>query len=183
MQRVSFLIIVLVIGLSVIAAVAGPIDDGKSVVAAMKRGDWDTAVQLWTRAIDSSRLDRSSLVSAHGNRATSYLKINKFIEALSDYSRTIELGIRFGYPAKYLAYNYSNRASLYIKLKRYRLAISDGDTAIRLNPQDHIGYYNRGRANELLGQRSAAIRDFHAVLRKNPNHKLSQTALKRLGVP
>ncbi|MCZ6496223.1 MAG: tetratricopeptide repeat protein, partial [Alphaproteobacteria bacterium] len=45
-----------------------------------------------------------------------------------------------------------------------------------------LGYYYRGRAREMLGQRAAAITDFRAVLRIRPNHKSSRAALARLGV-
>ena len=181
MQRALFLSIIFVIGLSVTAAVAGPSGDAKKAVAAMQRGDWRAAVQLWTKAIDSGRLDRRRLVPVYGNRATSYMKLNQPIEALADFSRSLELAPGSSYPPKYIAYTYSNRARLYVLLKRYRLAIQDGDKAIGLNPRDALGYYYRGRAREMLGQRTAAITDFRAVLRIKPNHKSSRAALARLG--
>ena len=159
------------------AAVAGPSGDVKKAVAAMQRGDWRAAVQLWTKAIDSGRLDRRRLVPVYGTRATSYMKLNQPIEALADFSRSLELAPGSSYPSKYIAYTYSNRARLYVLLKRYRLAIQDGDKAIGLNPQNALGYYYRGRAREMLGQRVAAITDFRAVLRIRPNHKSSRAAL------
>lgn len=182
MQRALFLSIIFVIGLSVTAAVAGPSGDAKNAVAAMQRGDWIAAVQLWTKAIDSGRLDRRRLVPVYGNRATSYMKLNQPIEALADFSRSLELAPGSSYPSKYIAYTYSNRARLYVLLKRYLLAIQDGDKAIGLNPQNALGYYYRGRAREMLGQRAAAITNFRAVLRIRPNHKSSRAALARLGV-
>ncbi len=181
MQRALFLSIIFVIGLSVTAAVASPSGDAKKAVAAMQRGDWRAAVQLWTKAIDSGRLDRRRLVPVYGNRAISYMKLNQPIEALADFSRSLELAPGSSYPSKYIAYNYSNRARLYVLLKRYRLAIQDGDKAIGLNPRDALGYYYRGRAREMLGQRVAAITDFSAALRIRPNHKSSRAALARLG--
>ena len=182
MLRILFIAITIVIGSSIIAATAGPDDDARDAVAAMKRGDWNKAIDHWSREIDSGKLDQRKLVPAYGNRAASYSKLEKLIEALSDFSKSLELASGSNYPPKYIAYNYSNRAGVYIRLKRYQLAIQDADQAIKLNGQDYLGFYYRGRGNMELGQREAAIADFRAALRINPKHNSSRAALARLGV-
>ena len=181
MLRVLLVAVALVLGSSIVA-VAGPDDDARAAIEAMKRADWGTAAGLWTRVIDSGRLGNRQLVPAYGNRATCYTKLEKWIEALADFSKSIELAPGSNYPPKYVAYSYSNRAAAYIKLKRYELAIQDADQAVRLNDRDHVAYYNRGRARKALGRREAAIADFRAALGIEPNHQGSRRALQSLGV-
>jgi tetratricopeptide (TPR) repeat protein len=183
MRRIILLALVLVAGLAAAVDVrAGPHEDAQGAVAAMRNENWETAVALWTRAIDSGQFGTDQLVAAHGNRAASYYKLGKNLDALADYSRSLELAPNSGYPRQYVAYNYSNRAGLYVDLARYDLAVADANEALRLNPEDHLGYFYRALAEENLGQRDAAVADYRSALRIKPDHRSSLDALARLGV-
>ena len=53
--------------------------------------------------------------------------------------------------------------------KDFQGAIADYDTAIRLNPNFAIAYFNRGNAKDDLGDSQGAIADFDTAIRLNPN--------------
>ena len=77
--------------------------------------------------------------SGYNNRGVANAFIEKYEEAISDFSRVIELE-----PDKHSAYN--SRGNIYCELKKYELAIKDYSKAIELAPISDKGYIYESRA-------------------------------------
>ncbi len=72
------------------------------------------------------------------------------------------------------------RADAFIRLKRYPEAIRDLDHAILINPDLANLFAYRATAHEALGHREQAINDFRAALKREPNLRYAQDALRRI---
>lgn len=91
------------------------------------------------------------------NRALAYEKLEKYDNALKDYSDALNIDKKF-------IDAYFNRASLYQQLRQTDKAIKDYGRVIKLNPKDDIAYYNRGLLYEELGNKEKAIEDFEKAI-------------------
>ena len=65
----------------------------------------------------------------------------------------------------------------YSKLAKHAEAFTEYDAVLRINPQDGVGYCNRGRKHLALGRFSEAEADALMSLKLNPKHKTSQQLL------
>jgi tetratricopeptide (TPR) repeat protein len=72
-------------------AQASPLDDAKSGLAALDKGDNATAIRLLTSALDSGRLLRADRELAYVKRAEAYLASNDDMAALADADRALNL--------------------------------------------------------------------------------------------
>ncbi|MGH7025202.1 MAG: hypothetical protein ACREEB_16665 [Caulobacteraceae bacterium] len=72
-MRQVFLAATAAIALAAGVARAGPLDDAKSGLAALDKGNNLVAIRLFTQALDSGRLTRSDQELAHVKRAEAYL--------------------------------------------------------------------------------------------------------------
>ncbi len=73
------------VGVSALAA--APLDDAKTGLAALVRGDYEEAIAMNTRAIESGSLERESLAIAYYNRAMGYKHLAKPKRAEEDFKR------------------------------------------------------------------------------------------------
>jgi tetratricopeptide (TPR) repeat protein len=94
-------------------------------------------------------------------RGVTYDKLDRYTEAVSDYSRAIELD-----PSFVLAYN--NRGATYERLRKYDDAIMDYTSAIQLTPSLSQAYYNRGNVFSKRKKSEEAIDDFTRSLQLDP---------------
>tara|TARA_B100000579_G_scaffold108692_1_gene86624 strand:- start:225 stop:941 length:717 start_codon:yes stop_codon:yes gene_type:complete len=95
-----------------------------------------------------------------------------FSEAISDYSRAIEINPTIGDI-------YYNRAIAKYHLKDYSGAISDYSKAIEINPIDALSYEHRGNAKVKLKNYSGAISDYSMAIENNPKEKDASLYYKR----
>ncbi len=123
---------------------------------------------LDSKDISSTHIDR--LISEYEDRANNYTKSKNYDNAISDYTKILELYQKrldvlkkelsqISYPIekklkekseieytdRKVAYVYSRRGSVYKELKNYEQAISDYTEAIRLNPKFGFAYVARGQ--------------------------------------
>jgi tetratricopeptide (TPR) repeat protein len=146
----------------VLPAHAGGLDDAKAGRLALQHGDYDEAIRLYSRAIESGDLSQDDLASAHESRGYAYDHKGQYDEAIADYDVAIRLK-----PDD--AWAYSNRGNAYNKKGEHDRAIADFDTAIRLKPDDAGLYTNRGNAFSVKGQQDRAITDYDAAIRLKPD--------------
>ncbi len=84
---------------------------------------------------------------------------------------------------KVIPYNsspYVTRAGAYINTGRYLEALEDSNTAIGINPNEGLGYNNRGLANEFLKKQTEARADYESAC--NLKFELGCSNLKRLSL-
>lgn len=106
--------------------------------------------------------DKNGLIAAiYNNRGLAYYDLGQYTQAISDYTKAIELN-----PKDAVAYN--SRGITYKKLGQYTQAISDYTKAIELNSKYAMAYNNRGNAYYYLGQYTQAISDFTKAIELNP---------------
>lgn len=125
---------------------------------AYEKGDHDTAVTEYTRAIELE----PNYAAAYNNRGNSYAKQKQYERAIQDYDKAIELDPNY-------AYAYNNRGISNAKLEQYERAIQDYGKAIELDPNDASAYYNRGNSYAKLEQHERAIQDFDKAIELDPN--------------
>ncbi|MDO8446221.1 MAG: tetratricopeptide repeat protein [Deltaproteobacteria bacterium] len=119
---------------------------------------WRDSITLWSHEIKIY----PDFYSSYYSRGNAYIKLNRYDEVISDYTKAIELN------PKYLdAYN--NRGNIYFDLGNYQAALSDYNKALELNPLDSQVYTNRGNAYLGLGDYAQAIKNHDRAIELNPN--------------
>lgn len=73
-----------------LGASAAGLDDAKLGLAELVRGNFERAVALNTRAIDSGELEPESLAISYFNRAEGYLRLDREAEAHADFRRAYD---------------------------------------------------------------------------------------------
>ena len=104
------------------------------------------------------------------NRGSTYYKLKRYDDALSDFHRAIELNPN-------LADAYYNRGVTYRHLQRYNDALAEIHRAIELNPKDAEAYNIQGLIYHDLRQYDDALSDLHRAIELNPN--LGDTYINR----
>ncbi|HEY4078834.1 MAG TPA: hypothetical protein VGM26_18040 [Rhizomicrobium sp.] len=82
-----------------------------------------------------------------------------------------------------LAAGYMNRGTALLRVQRYTEARADFDRAISLGISDaHVAYFNRGEAQEALGNTLAAYRDYRHAQELAPDFQPAKLELTRFQV-
>ncbi len=95
-------------------------------------------------------------------RGVTYDKLDKYTEAVADYTRALELDSTF-----VLAYN--NRGATFERLRRYDEALIDYSSAIQQAPTLAHAYYNRGNVFSKKKKSLEAIEDYTRAIQIDPN--------------
>ena len=200
------MVVVMFVGL-VSPAWAGAADDARAGLAAVKRGDYDEAIRLISRAIESGELSQGDQVFAYNIRGVAYRRKGLHSRAIADYNEAIKLkpDYAMAYSNRGLAYAkkglydpaiagltqaielkpddadaYFKRGNAYYDDGAYDRAIGDYTQAIKLKPDFVLAYSNRCEANEKQGRRERAIRDCRKALQLDPSSEEAKAALRRL---
>lgn len=128
-------------------------DDMSKARDALDADKYDTAIRLFTNAIEAGNLSQEELLSAHSNRGMAYSRVKQYNRAIADYS--IAIDIKPGHADYYV-----NRGVAYNCKKEYAKAIADYSKAIEIDPKDASTYYFRGYSYSDKGQNDKAIADF-----------------------
>ena len=104
---------------------------------------------------------KSSDAEVHNNRGFDYCQIGQYDQAISDFSKAIEINPR-------LAHAYNNRGATYLYKGQYDQAILDLSKAIEINPGLAHAYNNRGWAYIKKWQYDQAISDFNKTIEIDP---------------
>ena len=126
------------------------------------KGNRELAIAYYAKGIPSNP-DKNLLFRLYHNRASCYVNIRKFEDAISDYNKLIELNPNS-------AFLYYSRGKANVHLEQYEDAVRDYNAAIRINPNYAEVYLDRGKANVHLEQYEDAVRDYNAAIRINPNY-------------
>jgi Flp pilus assembly protein TadD len=161
--HISFLFLSLVLCF-VSLAWAGGLDDAQAGLAAQNRGDYDEAIRLFTKAIESGDLSQETLISVYNSRANTWDAKRDYDHAIADYSKAIELS-----PKNAIAkLTYYGRGYAWRKKGDYDRAIADYTKAIELDPNFTYAYGSRGYAWRKKGGYDRAIADYTKVIELDP---------------
>ncbi|NCA93783.1 MAG: tetratricopeptide repeat protein [Sphingobacteriia bacterium] len=145
--------------------------------------DFNKAIFYFTKAIELDSND----AKVYSERGTAYANMDKFDEAIDDYTKFIELNIDFNntesvdletrdgikfFLNSYFNYVnvYYNRGRAYFDTKKFKKAIADFTKVIELDPNHVKAYNNRGRVYADTKKLEEAIADFTKVIELDPNH-------------
>jgi tetratricopeptide (TPR) repeat protein len=167
------------VALSAGAALADPVGDAGAGQDALNKGDLNSAIALFSRAIDSRGLPRQGLESAYVERATAYAGLHKYDLALADVDFALAIspddpdarGLRGQIPAtsELSQADAARRGAALFDRGDYDGALAALDRAVSLNPNDEYALYERGLTWLAKPDYTRALADFNAVLKLQPN--------------
>jgi tetratricopeptide (TPR) repeat protein len=131
--------------------------------AASKAGDYGTALDLYTRALDSGELNETMTIAALNGRGLVYYRLRQFPQAVDDYTRALTLN-----PDN--ATTLRNRCFAFIEMKEWGYAIDDCRTSAALIPNDPQGGDTMGYVYLRQGKYIDAISYFNGALAVDPNY-------------
>ena len=137
---------------------------------------FERAITIYTRILD---LDASDFVKSmiYKHRGMANFAESKYIDAVQDFSRTIELD-----PSCYKAFYY--RAVVKSVMQQYIEAIDDFSRSLEINPYQHFALYRRGQAFYHLGDYPKALADCENALVAEPEsapaHRFRELLLNKL---
>ncbi len=108
---------------------------------------------------------------AYLKRGLAYAKKGQYDQAISDFTKALEINPRY-------AYAYNNRGLTYWNKGQYDQAISDFTKALEINPRDADAYVNRGVAYMSIGQYDKAWEDVDKA--QDLGYKINPQFLKNL---
>lgn len=131
------------------------------------------AIEVCDNALKFETLTRNDRVSTLINRGILHMRTGNYRYSMNDYETAIRLS-----PDK--AEAYLNMGANYIYQEEYDLAKEVLDKAINLGTDDlFAAYYNRGIANERIGDITSAYWDFRKSLDLNPEFEIAERQLER----
>jgi tetratricopeptide (TPR) repeat protein len=125
--------------------------------------DLKAAISVCDDALKGQAMSNPDRASTLINRAILRARTGDTDGAMDDYGVALGIGAKMGEA-------YLNRSATLIAMRRYADAQKDADRAIELGTQSiEVAYYNRGLANEQMGNVQAAYEDFKASSRAKPD--------------
>jgi lipoprotein NlpI len=144
------------------AAWAGPLDDARAADAAAEEGDFERALDLYQRALDTGELTQNNTAAVHFNRGGVFMQLGEFENAIQDFTQTVL--IKPEHKSAYLTRGVALRA-----VGRSEQALTDLTKALELRSDSEQEMYNlRGLAYNDIGDYPNAIEDFTTALTFNP---------------
>jgi len=133
----------------------------------LETGSFVTAIQNYTDALEylpqTDSKSKNNIASLYNRRGFARLKLNLFIEAISDFKKAIDF-------KHDLAEAYNNCGNAYRKLEKYDDALSMCNRAIEYKEDFAEAYNNRGNIYYLFSKDAEAIRDYTKAIELNPNY-------------
>ena len=128
-------------------------------VASLKQGDFQEAIDVFSRLIDQDPLNPD----VYRNRGVAYMKVNNYDAAISDFESALKIrpdikGI------------YSNLGVAWYYKKEYARAISYYDREIQFKTDNHYAYFNRALCRAAQGSTEQALDDVNESIRLYPEH-------------
>lgn len=172
-----------------------------------KRKNYGDAIRLASQAINSGRLRPRGLSLAYFVRGLAYHSTHRYAKATADYTASVhnDPTNHLAYHSRGLVRSIQNdnlgaiadlskairirstfsshyvRGLVNLRLRRFHEAYADAEIVLSMRPNDYHGYYLRGLARHLQGQRRLAADDYRHVLELNPSHAGARRALGIVG--
>lgn len=123
----------------------------------------DDVVTACTIALDSTRLDRATIIRARGTRGMARFALGKRDDALADLTDAILLGSRdLGH--------FMTRGILLSQMRQFSRALEDFDQAVWIGREFPEALIQRGNALIELGDATNAVEDFGNAIMVQPDN-------------
>jgi tetratricopeptide (TPR) repeat protein len=164
-MRKLFLVLALLAGAAAPAAAATEIPNIMVLDAqtASRQGDYGTALDLYTRALDSGELNQTMTIAALNGRGLVYYRLRQWLQAIDDFTQA--LGLK---PDN--ATVLRNRCFAFIELREWGYAIDDCRASAELVPNDPQSADTLGYVYLRQGRYEDAIAHFNGALAIDPNY-------------
>ncbi|MCX6287023.1 MAG: tetratricopeptide repeat protein [Bacteroidetes bacterium] len=156
---------------------------------------WKDDMTLWNDVIEKYP---NEIVKSYANRGIAYTKQGKWNDAITDFTKVIEMDPQYswGYSDRGVAYQntsqwekslddfskaialnkndsdaFLSRGVSYGVLRNYRMAIEDFSKTIELTPKNSKAYSNRGLTYMNLGFVDSAIKDYSKAIELNRGYR------------
>jgi tetratricopeptide (TPR) repeat protein len=123
-------------------------------------------VSACTRKIQSDELKDQQLALAHYNRAVAWYQLQRFEDAVADFSKSLEISARPDF--KYSAYLF--RGVIHDRMGAFEIAVKDFSSAIELMPKNIQAYDARGDSYCFLRRYSLAFSDYNQAIALAPDN-------------
>jgi len=121
-------------------------------------------------------LSKTGMAGALVNRGLLQVAAHNDAAAMADFGAALSRDAN-------LSAGYMNRGAARLRAGRYDAARADSDHAIALNATDlHVAYFNRGEAQEAVGNLVAAYHDYRKAQELAPGFQPAQLELARFQV-
>jgi tetratricopeptide (TPR) repeat protein len=108
------------------------------------------------------------------NRGSMYLEVQKYEEAIKDFTRAIEIfmGLTQSYDKKAHAMSHNNRGNALMAKNEFKAALADYERSLQIIPGSVEALTGRGSARQQLGEFAAAVADYSKALETAPKNAL-----------
>lgn len=165
MVRASLVLVLFLLGS--LPSLADGAADADAGVARLNANDPRTAIDLFTRAIQSKELPQDILALTYHRRGLAFYKQGEAGRAILDY--TIALWHE-DLPKDFKPRTLNNRGLAFEAINHYETALRDYGLSIRLNPHYAEAYANRGSLRRRFNQFAEAVQDYDMALRSGHPH-------------
>lgn len=144
--------------------------------AATKGRDDNRAVLACTTALEVETLNFRDRARTFVNRGVLQMRQRQFTAARADFDEASSIDPNLGEA-------YVNRGATFVGEERYREGVEQIDKGLALGVKDpEKAFYNRGLANEGLGDLNAAYKDYSRAAQLKPDWTAPKTELARFTV-
>lgn len=142
-------------------AFASADDDNTACYQKFRANDYQSAIDLCSRAINSGELVGPDLITALLNRGVSYKLMGRPALAVADYTQALKLDPND-------AVLYANRANALKDMKDLDRALLDANKAIKLDSKRAASFFVRGMIYEAAGYPDGARSEYMEAVRRDP---------------
>jgi tetratricopeptide (TPR) repeat protein len=130
---------------------------------AARNGDYGTALDLYTRALDSGELNQTMTIAALNGRGLVYYRLRQWDQAIEDYTQALAFK-----PDN--ATTLRNRCFTFIEMREWGYAIDDCRASADLEPNNPQSADTLGYVYLRQGRYQDAISYFNGALTIDPNY-------------
>ncbi len=135
----------------------------KEGFSAYRAADYESAIDLLNKAIDTGSLSGRRLSETLSVRGSAHFRLRDFDAALASFSEVICNDPEY-------AHAYSSRAAIHNETGEYDLSIADTDRAINLDPGNVAAYNNRCDSYRYKKDFECALEDCNEAVKLAPNN-------------
>jgi tetratricopeptide (TPR) repeat protein len=150
-----------------VAAHAGGLTDADAGIARLTAGDSQTAIALFTRAIQSKELSKEGLALTYYHRGMAFYREGQAGRAILDYATALW---HEDLPREFRPRTLNNRGLAFEAISDFDSALTDYSLAIKMNPNYAEAFANRGNVHRRFNRFDMAIADYDAALRNTHPH-------------
>lgn len=139
--------------------------------AAFTTGQFQIAVEAYTRGIQAGDLDADALAIAFNNRGVAFGELGDFDRAIRDYSEALRLRPEDKTSIKNLRIAHVRRGGAAAGRGDMDRALAEYSQAIQIDPEHPLGYLRRGQLLLTRGNTEGALSDLAAAERLDPGNE------------